>query len=259
MPAHNSTKNQEQAVSGGWDTSVDVAQTIVGNVAITGDETVSGTLGVTGVATFATSLVGKNHSFHPTTGIEAITAAGTNQATAEVFASTTAGYKLVSDGDGTKGVSFSLIASYPQGRVFTVENAASSALKVYPGTGETINGGSANAAVTIPARAVVTFTVSSATNWSADFITPATTFTQTDSTADATIAAPTATTLTHSAVGGTADGTLVDCTGTYSEAAVEENFKECATSINLLIADVRDNKSAINSIIDALQARGIVL
>lgn len=46
--------------------------------------------------------------------------------------------------------------------------------------------------------------------------------------------------LTHSAVGGTANGTLVDCTASYSEAAVEENFKELATKLNELIQDLTD-------------------
>lgn len=246
MPAHNASVNLEKAIASGWDSDFDVGtQIVTGNQTVTGDQSVGGTLAITGVLTGATSIVGKNHSFHPTTGIEAITAAGTNQATAEVFTSTTAGYKLVSGGDGTKGVLFSLIAIYPQGRVFTVENAASSALKVYPATGETINGASANVAITVPARAVVTFTVSSATNWSADFIMPATTFTQTDSTADATISAPTAVTGSSSAG---ANG--------YSSAGEAAAIQ---TAVNALVVDVRDNKSAINSIIDALQARGIVL
>lgn len=83
-------------------------------------------------------------------------------------------------------------------------------------------------------------------------------YTQTYATADKTHAAPTATTLTHTAVGGTADGTLVDCTSSYSEAAVEENFKELATTINLLIADVADVKQLVNSVIDDLQNLGLV-
>lgn len=85
-----------------------------------------------------------------------------------------------------------------------------------------------------------------------------TAYTQTYATADKTHAAPTATALTHTAVGGTADGTLVDCTSSYSEAAVEENFKEVATTINLLITDLADLKQLVNSVIDDLQAFGLV-
>jgi len=85
-----------------------------------------------------------------------------------------------------------------------------------------------------------------------------TAYTQTYSTADKTHANPTATALTHSAVGGTADGTLVDCTNSYSEAAVEENFKECATAINAIIVDLADLKQLVNSVIDDLQAIGLL-
>ena len=90
-------------------------------------------------------------------------------------------------------------------------------------------------------------------------VTQPTAYTQTYSTADKTHASPTATALVHTAVGGTANGTLVDCTSSYSEAAVEENFKECATTINLLIDDIADLKQLVNSVIDDLQALGLVL
>lgn len=83
-------------------------------------------------------------------------------------------------------------------------------------------------------------------------------YTQTYSAASRTHPNATATTLTHTAVGGTADGTLIDCTSSYSEAAVEENFKELATSVNLLIADVASLKQVVNQIIDDLETTGIV-
>lgn len=51
---------------------------------------------------------------------------------------------------------------------------------------------------------------------------------------------PVCATVTHSAVAGTTNGTLVDCTGTYSEAAVEENFKELAVKLNEVIAILQD-------------------
>lgn len=79
-------------------------------------------------------------------------------------------------------------------------------------------------------------------------------FTQTYSTATTTVPAPTSSQLTHTAVGGTANGTLVDCTSSYSEAAVEENFKELATMSNLIQADVVANRQLINALIDYLQA-----
>lgn len=82
-------------------------------------------------------------------------------------------------------------------------------------------------------------------------------YVQTYAIADRTHDAPTATVLVHSAVGGVANGTLVDCTASYSEAAVEENFKELATAFNLLLADVADLKQLVNSVIDDLQALGL--
>lgn len=85
-----------------------------------------------------------------------------------------------------------------------------------------------------------------------------TAYTQTYATADRTVAALTATALTHSAVGGTANGTLVDCTATYSEAAVEENFKELATAFNLLLTDHTDLLQAFTALVDDLQANGVV-
>jgi hypothetical protein len=82
--------------------------------------------------------------------------------------------------------------------------------------------------------------------------------TQTYSTASATHSNPTATALTHTAVAGTTDGTLVDCTGTYSEAAVEENFKELAVAINNLITDVANTKQFLNQVVDQLQTLGLL-
>jgi hypothetical protein len=82
--------------------------------------------------------------------------------------------------------------------------------------------------------------------------------TQTYSTASATHSNPTATALTHTAVAGTTDGTLVDCTGTYSEAAVEENFKELAVAINNLITDVANVKQFLNQVVDQLQTLGLL-
>lgn len=45
--------------------------------------------------------------------------------------------------------------------------------------------------------------------------------------------------LVHTAVAGTTNGTLVDCTSSYSEAAVEENFKELAVKVNAILAKLR--------------------
>lgn len=85
-------------------------------------------------------------------------------------------------------------------------------------------------------------------------------YTQTYSTTDKTHSNPTATALVLTAMGGTADGTLVDVGNTMSgdvSAAIEENFKECGTAINALIVDLADVKALVNSVIDDLQALGL--
>lgn len=84
------------------------------------------------------------------------------------------------------------------------------------------------------------------------------TFVQTYATADRTLVTPTASALVHSALDGTTDGTLVTCTGSYSQAAVEEDLKELATAFNLLRADLLDLAQFVNGLVDDLQAETIV-
>lgn len=81
-------------------------------------------------------------------------------------------------------------------------------------------------------------------------------YTQTYSTADKTHANPTATALTNA--NGTADGTLDDVTGSHSQTILNNNFKECTTGINALILDLADLKQLVNSVIDDLQAYGLL-
>lgn len=44
--------------------------------------------------------------------------------------------------------------------------------------------------------------------------------------------------LTHAF--GTADGTLVDVTGTHSQTILNDNFKELSTKVNLILAALRN-------------------
>jgi len=74
-----------------------------------------------------------------------VAATGTNQATAAAIAS---GFTLVSAADGTKGVKLPAAAA---GLVVIVKNGAAANLKLYPNTSDKINGGSANAALTMAA------------------------------------------------------------------------------------------------------------
>lgn len=79
-------------------------------------------------------------------------------------------------------------------------------------------------------------------------------YTQTFATADKTHAARTATAVTNAF--GTANGTFEDTSGT--SAAIANNFAECSTSINALIADLADTAQLVNSLVDDLQALGLV-
>lgn len=92
-------------------------------------------------------------------------AAGTNQATATDLV---ARMHHVTAADGTKGVKLPAITA--EGQIVVVYNAtAASGLKVYPATGAAINGGTANAAVTIEGKTMAFFVASSTTNWGAIF------------------------------------------------------------------------------------------
>jgi hypothetical protein len=73
----------------------------------------------------------------------------------------------VSAADGTKGV---VLPAAAAGKVYLVYNEhATSGLKVYPNTSDTINGGSANAAVTTEGKTLALFYALDATNWGAIF------------------------------------------------------------------------------------------
>lgn len=80
-------------------------------------------------------------------------------------------------------------------------------------------------------------------------------YTQTYSTADKTHANATASTLTLADGAGTNDNTIGAITG---DASVIAAFQEVVDEVNKLIADVADVKQLVNSVIDDLQALGLV-
>lgn len=86
-------------------------------------------------------------------------------------------------------------------------------------------------------------------------------YTQTYATADKTHANPTAVALTDNTA-GTANTTLEALvSGTVyatDAAAIRNNFADLAASNNALIADLADVKQLVNSLIDDLQALGLV-
>lgn len=85
--------------------------------------------------------------------------------------------------------------------------------------------------------------------------TPGSAYTQTYSTADKTHAAPTAAVLTAADGPGTNDNTIGAIT---ADASVIAAVNELVDEINKLVADVADVKQVVNSIIDDLQALGLV-
>lgn len=92
-----------------------------------------------------------------------VTAAGTTQATATPLAAPLAN---VSGADDTKGVRLPAIRR--PGQVMAVYNThATAGLKVYPATGASINGGTADAAITIEGKTLALFLAVSASNWAA--------------------------------------------------------------------------------------------
>ena len=90
---------------------------------------------------------------------------------------------------------------------------------------------------------------------------PGTTFTQTYSTATATHSDLTSSTLTDSSAGTPATTiTALSDGSTYANdvASLRNNLASLATEINALRVDLVNAKGVINSLVDALQAKGIV-
>lgn len=92
-----------------------------------------------------------------------VAAAGSAQGSATLLSYVT---NNVTAGDGTKGVI--LPAPKEAGQVCVVyHSVATVGLPVYPQSSGTINGGSANAAVTIEGKTAALFVATSTTNWAA--------------------------------------------------------------------------------------------
>jgi len=74
-------------------------------------------------------------------------------------------YVRVVTGNANDAIRLPPINSVCLGVAITIGNASANALQVFPSTGQTINGGAANASVTQAASATKTYVSSSATNW----------------------------------------------------------------------------------------------
>lgn len=93
-------------------------------------------------------------------GVASITA-GTTQTQAGATEATGA-TNIVTTGNANDGV---ILTARNPGDTVNIINVSAVALKVYPPSGAAINGGSANAAVTVKANATATFVCASSTVW----------------------------------------------------------------------------------------------
>ncbi len=96
--------------------------------------------------------------------VGSVAAAGSTQSDAAALTYT---INNVTAADGTKGV---LLPAAAAGLYVEVYNSvATNGLKVYPATSDTINGGSANAAITTEGKTHAIFRAMDATNWACVF------------------------------------------------------------------------------------------
>lgn len=104
-----------------------------------------------GSVTVTTSLA---KSLSPT-----VSAAGSNQGTATAL---TTDYNVVTTVDASQGV---VLPTGTAGREVTIVNRGANALLVYPASGGSIDGAAANAAVTVPVNAEISFFASTSSQW----------------------------------------------------------------------------------------------
>lgn len=91
--------------------------------------------------------------------VTAVAAAGSTAADAAALAE---GFNLVSAADGTKGV---ILPTAVPGMRVEVKGSANAVLKVWPASGATINALSADAAISLAARAPAVFVATSSLQW----------------------------------------------------------------------------------------------
>ena len=83
-------------------------------------------------------------------------------------------------------------------------------------------------------------------------------YTQTYSTASKTVANFNFNASLTDNTGGTWDGVFDACNFVYSEVFINDNFAECANFFNYILLDMQNLKQTINSLVDDLQALGLV-
>lgn len=88
-----------------------------------------------------------------------VTAAGTDQSGAAALSKT---FSVITGGAANTGVKLPTSAA---GLLYTVLNSTSVSIKIYPNTSGTINSGTANAAISIPAGTTTKLVGTDGTNW----------------------------------------------------------------------------------------------
>ena len=112
---------------------------------------------------------GQNVTIEDNLAYEIVTLAAAGSLQTDATALAGAPSYNVTGGDGTVGVVLPLQTAVVSGTVIRVYNASSSNLKVYPNTSGTINGGSANASVTVASRQTGVFQAIDGTDWGASY------------------------------------------------------------------------------------------
>lgn len=100
--------------------------------------------------------------YRSTVPVTAVTAAGSAQGDATGLSD---GLNVVAGADGTKGVV--LPAAVAGRQVSVYSSVATNGLKIYPATGDDINDGSANAAITIEGKTHAIFEAVDDATWAA--------------------------------------------------------------------------------------------
>lgn len=92
-------------------------------------------------------------------GVASVTAAGSTQGTATLLAETV---NVVTSGADTNGVKLPAAAA---GLTVIVQNTTTADLVLYPNTSDTIDGGTVDAGVALPAKTTITVTCKDAVDW----------------------------------------------------------------------------------------------
>lgn len=156
-------------LSGSGFTQADVGQNIYATDNYTVTTTAAGGVLIGSVARYVSSTkvvvrLSEQTNTVSVSGVDAVTAAGSAQGDAAALTGTV---NVVSGGDDTTGVVLPTAAA--TGQPVYVLNSGSAGLKIYPASGDAINNGSANVAITILEDTLAILVPTAADNWAATF------------------------------------------------------------------------------------------